>query len=81
MTPRIKTEAEATVPQDPLEELRADVKMILAHVAGSYDEHGEHHPGLSHRVKRLENIVNWGMGIASTLLAGLGLSKLTGHGP
>ena len=50
-----------------LNELRSDIKSILAHVGGSYDINGEHHPGLSHRVTRLERAVNWAVGIAATL--------------
>jgi hypothetical protein len=39
-------------------ELKADVKKILLHVGGGYDENGKHYSGLSSRVERLEHLTN-----------------------
>ena len=71
---------------DPLYELRQDVKTILAHVGGSYDDNGEHHPGLSHRVKRLEDIVHgartWALGVAAAVVTTVaGAWAMLGAGP
>lgn len=80
MSPTPPTEAEATVPPATAwQEIQADVKKILAHVGGSYDDHGEHHPGLSHRVKRLETIVNWILGVGTAVLTAVLAAISAGH--
>lgn len=48
---------------DVLIESQSRTNIILE---GRHDENGDHHPGLSHRVKRLENFLNWIIGLATT---------------
>lgn len=82
MTPRNAD----TGPLSPIEALDAKLDKILLHVGGGYDENGQHYPGLSHRVERLEEFVaSIRRLIAGTVFAALaalaGAWALLGAGP
>lgn len=63
-------EAEHTVPYaDPMDALHAKIDRVLVVLEGRHDENGEHHPGLSHRVARLES--------AARVLFGIFLAAIT----
>lgn len=61
------------------ETLHEKLDRVLVVLEGTHDAHGEHHPGLSHRVKRLENYLNWAMGIATAILTTLGAAFGVSH--
>ena len=60
--------------QDPIGELHEKLDRVLVILEGTHDENGDHHPGLSHRVKRLENIVKWAAGVVTVSIGGLALA-------
>lgn len=63
------TEFEVRVPQDLTSTIHAKLDRVLVILEGRHDADGEHHPGLSHRVKRLENALNAILSVAATSIA------------
>jgi hypothetical protein len=58
-----------TAPLSSDERIHAKLDKVLVILEGHHDEDGTHFPGLSHRVKRLENALNWAIGIGTSAMA------------
>lgn len=66
-TPRRR--ASDTFPLDPIEELHNKMDRMLLIMEEHHDENGVYFPGMSARVKRLENYLNWIVGIGTSATA------------
>lgn len=74
------TELESTVPYaDVTDAMDSKLDRILVILEGHHDSNGEHYPGLSHRVKRLETYLNAALGISLTLVTGIILAFVVSH--
>lgn len=71
----------ATNELDPLEEVRQDVKRILAAVVGGLSPDGTHHRGLMDRVAALERAMAWLVGVGTVAITALVSAMAAGLAP